>query len=270
MDTNEFIDKIRKNRIAIYGIGYFAMRFYRILIKKNLSDNLIFFITTEGKSKVEGYEVLSVDDYRIDDNILILIAVHESIKDNIIRNLELYGHKNHIWINSEMLYRFILGEPIKQNVRVPIKKIWLANRDNFSMAVRYLVVDNYYGKNVNGYAIYKDLFSMFNTPQTSESRLRQFIELIKSWEKNGYKRENVSSILDDFSYVDGTHRISLASYFNLEYVECNIYSSKCDKELIHSKISMLPKLLIYEMNIDEKIINILEETNRRIDKQYGI
>lgn len=269
MNVDVLIKKIEENKIAIYGTGYVSQRFYEILVRRNLTNHLMYFITSKGGARINGYEVLSINDARIGNDVLILIAVHETIKDEIVRDLEKRRYSNYIWIYPE-LYELMLGNPIKENVSVPIKRIWLRNRDNYCMAVRYLAIDNYYKKNTYGYYIYRQAMSLYNSQRTSEKRLQQFIALIESWERDGYDQKSPSMILDDYSYIDGTHRISLASYFGLEFIMCNVYSAKQNKEIIHNNRAIFPKSLIPELNLDESVVKILEETNHRIDEQYDI
>lgn len=271
MKVYELTKQIQENKIAIYGIGYVAKRFYEALEKKNLLKQFSFFITSSGGGTLNGYDVLSIADQRVNNSLLILIAVHESLKDEIIANLHVHNCYNYIWVYP-MLYDLILGEPIKQNINIPVKEIWLANRENYFIAARYLAIDNYYGKNDCGYEIYKMSMSLYNNPQTSEKRLLQFIQLIESWEKSGCKKGGSALLFDDYSCIDGAHRISLASYFGQKFITCSIYacSDMEKKKLVHNSRTMFPKSLVQKLNIDKTIVNILEETNRRIDEQYGI
>lgn len=268
MDEKELIEKIKTNRIAIYGTGYVANVFYNFLVKKQLTDNLDFFITSDGGDKYNGYEVLPVTDNRI-GKVFILIAVHESLKNEIIDALENGGCHDYIWINSELLYTLMLGKPIEKNACISLKNLWIRNRNNYAWAVRTLAIDNYFGKNTYGFEIYKSAMELFCNSKTAERRLEQFCFLIESWEKNGYDEFKPSMILEDCSFIDGVHRISLASYFNQEYIKCNIYSLVNNAKLIHDKKAILPKGLAQEW-LDEKTVRILEETNQRIDRQYNL
>lgn len=269
MDVRTLTEIIQKNKIAIYGTGYVAKAFYNCLVKKKMTNNLACFITSDGGGDFNGYDVLSITDIRI-QKMLILIAVHESIKDEIIENIESRGLHNYVWICPELLYTMMLGDPIQKNVCVPLKQIWIDNRNNYGLAVRYLAIENYFARNEYGFEIYKLAMSLFSNPQTAERRLFQFIELIRNWSKNGYDKSKVSMILDNGSYIDGVHRIALASYFNQEYVICDIYSSDNNLKEIHDKKARLDKSFVQKWNIEEGIIRILEETNRRIDEQYGL
>ena len=262
MNTREFLETIKKNKIAIYGTGYVAMRFYDTLIKKNLTKNLVSFITTNGGSEINGYKVLSISDCRI-DNILILIAVHEAVKDDIIKKLESLGYINYIWVYP-FLYRLMLGEPVKSNIKVPIYKIVENYKDNYLLATRCLAIDQYFNKNDIGYEIYIKVISLFCSKETAEKRLRQFKKLIENWEQNGYDEKQTISILDNFQCFDGMHRLSLAVYFKQEYVVCDIYNNYKEIHELHNSNAILTNQSANRLNLENEIINLLEYKNKEI------
>lgn len=272
MHLEELERKIRENNVAIFGTGFVAEQLYSALIQKKLINHLNFFITTGGGDYFHGYEVLSINDDRI-KGVLILVAVHEVLKDEIIRNLESKGCSNYIWIRDE-IYPFLLGETVKKGVSVPLKQIWLANRNNYCIAIRYLAIENYYKQNTYGFEIYKWALSLFMKPQTAKKRLEQFIEVIKNWEQNGYNKEKHALILDNYCIFDGTHRISVACYYNQENITCDIFSYKNSlnypEYFDRDRILSYPKQYVKEMAKDERIITILEETDKKLDEQYSV
>lgn len=268
--TKQLIKMIESNNIIIYGTGYVAKRFINVLKKYGLYRQIKYITATNLKeNNIDNIPCIKLSEIKELDKFLICIAVHESLKDEIIKKLEEMNIDKYVWIYPN-LYELLLGKTVKENVCVPIKNIWLVNRENYIMAVRYLAIDNYYAKNNYGYEIYKMAMSLFSDIKTSENRLNQFIKLIESWEKNGYDESKPALIQDNYSVIDGAHRISLASYFNIENIVCNIYSSKDIKEPVHDKEAVFDKSLVQELNIDKGIVDILEETNKRIDKQYDL
>lgn len=265
---DKLVEIIKTNKIAIYGTGYIAGELFDGLVSHNLIDQLEFFITTQGGTEYKGYQVLAVDNDRIKE-VFVLIAVHESLKDEIIRILEQKGCQRYIWIDSEKLYSIMLGKPIQKNVLVPVKDIWLHNRDNYAIAVRYLAIENYFGLNNFGKQIYKEAFSLFSNKYTVEKRLMQFHELIKNWLDNGYDEKKPSYIMDNYEYIDGTHRITLAIYFNRENINCNIFSTDKVKPYIHNSKARLTKEEAIRW-FSKKDLELIEAVNKKIDKQYSI
>jgi hypothetical protein len=136
------------------------------------------------------------------------------------------------------------------------------------MAVRYLALDNYYEKNTNGYEIYKRYLSLFNDDKTSEKRLVQFLELIKSWEQKGYDITKCSSIFEDYIIFDGLHRIAVASYFKQSFVMCDIYPTTRNIDEIHNRGAVFNKQCAINAGFEPELITLLDETNQRIEEQY--
>ncbi|MDR1772924.1 MAG: hypothetical protein LBS02_20185 [Hungatella sp.] len=267
-NTTELISVLRTCKIAIYGAGYVATRFYQSLKEHELGGNVFSFVTTTGSDlDIDGLSVVTIDRLEIDERMIVCVAVHESIKDDIIVGLMEKGFDRYIWIYP-FLYSLMLGTPTHRNVKVPISQIWNAVRDDYSMAIRYLAIDNYYGRNSNGYEIYKKFLSLFINEKTAEKRLNQFIRLIKGWEQNGYDTSKCSSIFEDYKILDGMHRIAVASYFNQEYIMCNIYPMTKNISEIHSQAAAFTKQSALDAEFEPEIISLLNEANQRIEEQY--
>lgn len=267
-NTAELINVLRKCKIAIYGAGYVATRFYQSLKEHQLDGNVFSFVTTTGSSlDTDGLSVVAIDQLKIDDHMIICVAVHESIKDDIIADLVNKGFNKYIWIYP-FLYSLMLGTPTYSNVKVPISRIWNKVRHDYNMAVRYLALDNYNGRNSNGYEIYKRCLSLFNNEKTSEERLKQFIRLIRSWEQNGYDTSKCSSVFENYRIFDGLHRIAVASYFNQEFIMCNIYPITKDISEIHNQAAILTKQCALDAKFEPELIALLDVTNQRIEEQY--
>ncbi len=264
----QLVEVLRTYKIAIYGAGYVAVRFYQCLKEHQLNGNVFSFITTTGNGlETDGLSVVAIDQLEIDERMIICVAVHESIKDDIIDNLIKRGFDRYIWIYP-FLYSLMLGTPTYSNIKVPISKIWNKVRDDYNIAVRYLAIDNYYERNSNGYEIYKRYLSLFNNEKTSEERLNQFIRLIKNWEEIGYDTSKCSSIFENYKIFDGVHRIAIASYFNQEFIMCNIYPITKNIFEIHNQAAILTKQCALDAKFEPELIALLDATNQRIEEQY--
>lgn len=262
------INILSTHKIAIYGAGYVATRFYESLKEHGLDGNVFSFVTTTDSAlNIDGLPVRAINQLEADERMIICVAVHESIKDDIIANLTERGFNKYIWIYP-FLYEMLLGTPAYSNVKVPIFKIWNAVRDDYSIAIRYLAIDHYYGKNSNGYEIYKKFLSLFINAKTAERRLERFISLIKSWEQNGYDAGRCSSIFEDYKILDGMHRIAVASYFNQAFVMCNIYPTNKNIFEIHNQAAVFTKQSALNAGFEPEIIALLDEINQRIEEQY--
>lgn len=94
--------------------------------------------------------------------------------------------------------------------------------NRLDVAVRYLAVEQHYGKNAFGYDLYKKMQQAQNVEWVQQSgegnhaspeeKLKNFIALIESWEKNGYDPKSEILCLPNLQLLDGSHRLSLALY----------------------------------------------------------
>ncbi|MBE5978970.1 MAG: hypothetical protein E7249_07515 [Paenibacillaceae bacterium] len=267
-DITELLYILSNHKIIIFGAGYVATRFYGALKKYEIEKNVVSFATTTGSYlDIDGISIIPMNQLESNEQMIICVAVHDSIKDAIIADLINKGIKNFIWIYP-FLYKLLLGAPIYCNKKVTLSKIWNAAREDYGMAIRYLAIDNYYGKNINGYKCYKKYLSLFNSDETSERRLIQFIELIKSWEQNGYDTSKCSSLYEDYRIFDGAHRIAVASYFNQGFVMCNIFNKTKNLAEIHNQGAILEKQYALDAGFEPELIDILDATNQRIEEQY--
>lgn len=274
MDSSRVIELIRNNNIAIYGNGYVAEQFYLILRMHNLEKNIQFYIITDEEKAhgtMHGIPVRYVKNIVNEKEILICIAVHEVVKDDIEATLSELNVNNYIWVYPYMTV-LALGEPIDRHKKISVCKIMRTNLvDSYvmtAMAVRYLAIDNYYKKNEIGYDVYVKVFSMHCEAKTARKRLKGFIGLIEDWDKNGYRKDSNILIDENCRILDGIHRFTLACYHRMEYICCDIYpylhdynkklneNGLCMDKLKHSELG------VSEINaLDQEIVKIKEAWN---------
>lgn len=267
-DVRELEELLRKKKIVIYGAGYVAERFYRSLKKKGIDKNVICFVTTKGKEKQAcGLQVISIDDLKNEESLIICVAVHESIKNEIIELLEDRGIYNYIWIYP-FQFQMMLGIPVRENIKVPLSDIVLKERDYYGLAVRYLALEQYYNKNEIGYELYIKACSMSCKKETAKARLDNFIKLIKSWEKDGYDETRPSSILNDYTVIDGTHRIAIAVYEKKSYIVCNMYLEDSEDLKVHTDNARMTKECMEKAGFTLEEVRILEEKRKQINTCY--
>jgi len=80
------------------------------------------------------------------------------------------------------------------------------------MIVRYLFIENYFGKNNYGTELYKKM----QTARINETQepVDRFNALIQSYEKNGYNPESYILVSQNMAVRNGSHRGALALYYN--------------------------------------------------------
>ncbi len=118
----------------------------------------------------------------------------------------------------------------------------------YDLAVRYLAIGQYYGKNKEGYRLYKMMHSKGGNygnrnesedyyqkqrmrkrvprygVKVEEHSIEQYEALIKSYESEGYKEDSVLMADRNLLNMNGSHRIALSVYFEREFVNVEIHN----------------------------------------------
>lgn len=87
------------------------------------------------------------------------------------------------------------------------------------IVVKYLAVENFYGKNDFGMELYRKL----QLKRVGEDWNERYIKLIKSFE-NGIDMNSWIQTDLNYSIHDGAHRLALALYHEYQYVPVNIFN----------------------------------------------
>ena len=112
-----------------------------------------------------------------------------------------------------------------------VKNIYLlqdteAGYNRLDIVVRYLAIEEYYGKNSIGFQLYRKMQGKrIDSGYMNESE-KKFRKLILSWEVNGYDKKSEISLDSRLSLMDGSHRMSLALYYGIEKITCKIYKKR--------------------------------------------
>lgn len=264
MNAKEMVNILKKGKFVIYGTGHVALKFYKTIKENGLDKNLICFAVSSGEKEKEPIEKFAVKNIKeIERNCIVCIAVHESIKDQMIKNLQILGIENYIWIYP-YLYEMMLGDPIRTGVSVNLSDIIQTCENDYRIAIRYAAIDNYFNKNNWGYDFYVRAQAIHSSKNTAQERLYKFHELISSWTEKGYDTKSRVSLNESNEIIDGTHRVALAKYYNQEDIICNIFRGKNNIFEIHGKEAMLTKELLLNNEFSLNEINLLNELNRKI------
>lgn len=87
-----------------------------------------------------------------------------------------------------------------------------------------LAIENYYGKNNYGFDYYSRMQSTSGIDWE-----RRFRNLINSFEKYGFDSGHPVQLAKDFAVMDGSHRIMLSWYHNMEFIKAKIYKTERDR-----------------------------------------
>ncbi|MCI8567059.1 MAG: hypothetical protein HFI39_12250 [Lachnospiraceae bacterium] len=262
--AEELLKRLHDSRIVIYGTGYVGKKFFQALKNNGLVQNVVSFAVSKVPADltvIEGIQVHSIEHIAFGDSVMVCVAVHEALKDKMIGTLEQMGMRKYVWIHP-FLYELFLGRPLKRDVDVEVENIVQTCRDDYRLAVRWLVIEQYFGKNNLGYSLYERAESIHCEKYTARERLKKFLELIRSWEKTGYLEDRRIQINSRYEIVDGRHRIAAAYYFNQRTVRCDIYPGEVPVEKLHDEEVMLTEKVLTDHGFSVKEIGLLAEMNQ--------
>ena len=242
--TNELLDEILTSGAIVYGTGYVAERFIESLRLLGISHSIRYCVTTQkDKDIFNGYNVLEISELKeYYDGELICIAVHEAIKDEIVKNLEDYSFSKYTWIYPYQ-HKLRFGEPIELNKEVKIVQLLNTTKNDYRIPVRIAAIEQFYGKNDCGYSIYLKAQSQHCDGNTAKKRLDAFIKLIKSWDKSGFNIEHRPAVASNYEIIDGVHRIALAIYHKMECISCDIYEAEAVESYRNEYIDIVEDVL---------------------------
>lgn len=120
-----------------------------------------------------------------------------------------------------------------QIISVSVADLFFRHFNNMELlrcdiVVRYLAIENYYGKNNVGFTMYakmqnarkKWFASSLNGAEETNSHeaVKQFRKLIESYEKRGYDNDSHIILDRNLSLIDGSHRMALALYHGIRNI----------------------------------------------------
>ena len=264
------LERLQKNRIVIYGTGHVAHKFYKVLLHHGLQDQIQCFVRTgkvnEGET-LEGIQVHCFEDIHVDEDMLICLAVHESIRSEIEKVVKPVTER-YIWIYP-YLYELMLGEPEQKGVELQVKTLLKGFHNDLRLGVRLAVIEQQEGINAVGFDYYVRAQMLHCSKTTAAQRLKAFLELIDSWKQSGYRKEDTISINRSYGVIDGNHRLSVAVYTGQKTIYGNIYPTELSVEDIHGHEAMLSKELLLQHGFVEGEIQRLENIQQRYIRAYG-
>lgn len=119
------------------------------------------------------------------------------------------------------------------NIKISVDTFWFfkhcmkKNFFNAHIMIRMLAIDCYYGKNDFGWKWYNEmqLTRVKDNPLIPKKMAyheKEFKELIRSFEKNGFIEEFPIVVNKELLFIDGAHRLALALYFKIKRITITI------------------------------------------------
>lgn len=267
MNVTDILKVMEKNDIVIYGAGYVAESFFRALQVRSVSDRVLCFAVSDKKKafgKIHDKPIRVIDELLERKNVCICIAVHEVLKDECIEHLVKLGINKYIWV-TPYIFEMILGAPLQRHTKVNVNDIIKHQRhDDYNIAVRYSVIENYYKQNEIGYNVYIQAQRVKCEENTAKKRLAGFVQLIDSWQKNGYQEENSLVIDSEFRMVDGAHRLSLAHYHEMQYIYCDVFPYSENYNILVRENSYLSMQMLEQSDLQAYELEAIEKIQAKI------
>lgn len=151
-----------------------------------------------------------------------------------------------IYMDTIWLFKRTLGQQIK----------------NADLLIKLLAIDNYFNKNDFGFKIYEEMQRIrTNTNKEIPEQVKkkewkkEFEDLIKSFEKNGYIKDYPVELSKDFRVFNGSHRLCCALAFNIKKIPVKFTDEYIDR-------------IWYDYSKDWFKANGLSNVEKHIDKKY--
>lgn len=259
-------DYLNNKKIVIFGTGYVAKKFYCALKNHHMEEQIVCCTNSFIKDEdmwLDNIPINKLEDINNVRDIVICVAVHYSIKDEIINRIEKMGEFEYVWIYP-YLYEFLLGTPQKEMQKVCVNKIIEKYTENYCVAIRWLAIEHYFGKNDIGYDCYIRAMALYVGYDTAVNRLESFKRLIKNWDEKGYDKQEPILLSEEYEVIDGFHRVTLAKYFSEEYLWCNMFYMSMTATELHGEEELLTKKLLEEKGFSKEEMEVLDNIRLRL------
>lgn len=264
------VECLKGKKLIVYGTGHVAHKFYKALQNWSLHKNIQFFVRT-GEVCVgemfEGIPVYCFEDIRIEKGVLICLAVHEALRDEIEKTVRRITEQ-YLWVYP-YLYELMLGEPKQKNAKLDIRLLLKGFRQDLRLGVRIAVIEQKFDKNTCGYDYYIRAQMLHCSKDTAIQRLKQFLKLIDGWSQTGYENRFAISVNQNYEVIDGNHRVAMAVYSGQTSIYGDIYPTELSAEAIHGQAAMLSKELLIQHGFTVCETQQLEMIQQRYWKAYG-
>lgn len=264
------LESFTGKKIIIYGTGHVARKFYKAMEMHGLGEQVQCFVrsrnVSEGES-LEGVPVYGFEAVHVEENTLICLAVHESLRDEIEKTAaQVTGQ--YLWIYP-YLYELMLGEPELEAVELAVDMLLESYQNDLRMGVRLAAIEQEDGLNDFGFDYYIRAQMLHCDRETAVQRLKRFSGLIAQWRRGGYQKKYLLTLNRNYEVIDGNHRLAMAVYTGQKTIYGNIHPTDLSVGDIHGREAMLGRELLAEHGFSGDELERLEGIQRRYMKAYG-
>ena len=245
--SEDFLKKIEKQGLILFGTGYLAGVWLEILQAHGLEHALQYCLVSQcdPDASFEGHPVYSLKNApfpagRPAERMPVLgLAVHETVAEEVLPQLQI-----HYPGDCELLYprmhELAFGPVLRQEAAALSVLLSAQPEENFWISLRYAALcEHMAGRESTDRTrrfseiraacagclaadIYLKSQSLFSARETAALRLERFFALADAPEKERILRENPIMADEKLRIIDGLHRIALAVYLGLETLPCRI------------------------------------------------
>jgi hypothetical protein len=112
-----------------------------------------------------------------------------------------------------------VADILKKNV---LNNEWL----RMDMVVRYLAIEEYYGKNDYGWNLYSKMQDRRVGEGYAKESIAKYRALLESIEKQNYDLTSYITLDKNYSLIDGSHRLALSLYYGIEEIPVLILNTE--------------------------------------------
>jgi hypothetical protein len=265
------IEVLKKKRIVIYGTGHVGHKFYKVLKQNGLEKQIVCFARTgdvQAGETLDGTEVHCFEEIPVGENMLVCLAVHESLRDEI-EEIVRQKTKEYVWIYPH-LYDLMLGMPKEKGVELAVETLLRGFRKDLRLGVRLAAIEQQDGINDFGFDCYIRAQMLHCSEATAAKRLKQFMEMIERWKQSGYDRSGRIAVTRRLEVIDGNHRLAMAVYTGQRSIYGDIYPTELSFQDIHGCEPMQTKDFLLEHGFTSEDVQKLERIQKRYVDAYGI
>lgn len=91
---------LRNNKIYIYGAGEYGKDFFCELIRNDLSAEAFLVTKNNGEQTYCGKEVVEISEWQEQPNSIVVVAVSNKYKNDIVEQLEKLGHRRYLLLQK--------------------------------------------------------------------------------------------------------------------------------------------------------------------------
>lgn len=248
MDISKLIQLISAEHLVIYGNGYIAKRLYNCIKKMGYANHIENVAVTDsinGEIGVHGKKVVSICD--INKNSLILVAVHNTVADEMKRILKKLGFVNYVWIYP-FLFDLEFGNPIRKDELVPMKVLTQCLPAFYNPAIYYLSLMEFCHNGQHDGDLYVKMLSTYTTHDVAKKRWDNFCFRLKECLERGYLQDYNIKINESYILLDGLHRLVLAKWFHVTELIADVYSGHGS---FHSQFGVGGDILLHEEDLSK-------------------